>query len=135
MIAYPTFTLPFATWLLMGAYRAIPDELEEAALIDGCNRLQAFLRVILPLVRPALLAVALSATTGAFNEFLLAFIFVTSERYFTLSVGLAGMVIGDVVLYGPLAAGSILMMVPVVTFYAIAQRAMIAGLTAGAVKG
>jgi multiple sugar transport system permease protein len=135
MIAYPTFTLPFATWLLMGAYRAIPDELEEAALIDGCNRLQAFLRVILPLVRPALLAIALSATTGAFNEFLLAFIFVTSERYFTLSVGLAGMAIGDVVLYGPLAAGSILMMVPVVTFYAIAQRAMIAGLTAGAVKG
>lgn len=93
------------------------------------------MRVILPLVRPALLAVALSATTGAFNEFLLAFIFVTSERYFTVSVGLAGMVVGEIVFYGPLAAGAIMMMVPVITFYAIAQRAMVAGLTAGAVKG
>lgn len=119
----------------MGAYRAIPEELEEAALIDGCNRLQAFWRVILPLVRSALLAVALSATTGAFNEFLLAFIFVISERYFTVPVGLAGMVIGDVVLYGPLAAGAVMMLLPVVAFYAIVQRAMIAGLTAGAVKG
>jgi multiple sugar transport system permease protein len=135
MVAYPTFTLPFATWLLMGAYRAIPDELEEAALIDGCNRAQAFFRVILPLVRPALLAVALAAVTSAFNEFLLAFMFVTSERNFTLSVGLAGMVIGDVVLYGPLAAGAIMMMAPVVVLYGLLQRFMVAGLTAGSVKG
>lgn len=85
--------------------------------------------------RDEYLAVALSATTSAFNEFLLTLVFVTSERYFTVGVGLAGMVIGDVVLCGPLAAGAVIMMLPVATFDALAQRAMVAGLTAGALQG
>jgi multiple sugar transport system permease protein len=135
MVAYPTFTLPFATWMLMGYYRAIPEELEEAALIDGCNRFQAFFRIILPLIRPALLAVALFAVTGAFNEFLMAFIFITSEQFMTVGVGMAKMVIGDIFPFGPMSAGAIMMAIPVIILYWFAQRAMVEGLTAGSVKG
>ncbi|TAK25377.1 MAG: ABC transporter permease subunit [Chloroflexota bacterium] len=135
MITYPTFTLPFATWMLMGYYRAIPEELEEAALIDGCNRFQAFFRIILPLIRPALLAVALFAVTGAFNEFLMAFVFTTSEQYMTVGVGMAKMVIGDIFPFGPMSAGAIMMAIPVIILYTFAQRVMVEGLTAGSVKG
>jgi multiple sugar transport system permease protein len=135
MLAYPTFTLPFACWMLMGYYRAIPEELEEAALIDGCNRLQAFFRIILPLVRPALLAVALFSITGAFNEFLFAYVFITSEQWMTIGVGMAKMVIGDIFPFGLMSAAAIIMAIPVVLLYTLAQRVMVEGLTAGSVKG
>ena len=135
MLAYPTFTLPFATWLLMGYYRAIPDELEEAALIDGCTRLQAFFRIILPLIRPALLAVGLFAVTNAFNDFFFAFVFVTSEQYMTVGVGMAKMVIGDIFPFAQMSAGAIIMATPVIILYSFAQRVMVEGLTAGSVKG
>ena len=135
MLAYPTFGLPFACWLMMGYYRAIPTELEEAALIDGCNHFQAFYRVILPLTIPALLTVALFALTGAFNDFLFAFIFVRPESLTTVSVGLGKMVIGDIFPFGRMAAASIMMAVPVTIVYMLAQRFMVEGLTAGSVKG
>jgi len=135
MIAYPTFGLPFACWLMMGYYRAIPTELEEAALIDGCNHFQAFYRVILPLTVPALLTVALFALTGAFNDFLFAFIFVRPESLTTVAAGLGKMVIGDVFPFGRMAAASIMMAVPVTIVYMLAQRFMVEGLTAGSVKG
>jgi multiple sugar transport system permease protein len=135
MIAYPTFGLPFACWLMMGYYRAIPTELEEAALIDGCNHFQAFYRVILPLTVPALLTVALFALTGAFNDFLFAYIFVRPESLTTVSVGLGKMVIGDIFPFGRMAAASIMMAVPVTIVYMLAQRFMVEGLTAGSVKG
>ena len=135
MIAYPTFGLPFACWLLMGYYRAIPTELEEAAQIDGCNHFQAFFRVILPLTLPALLTVALFALTGAFNDFLFAYIFVRPEALTTLAVGLGKMVIGDIFPFGRMAAASIMMAVPVVAVYMFAQRFMVEGLAAGSVKG
>lgn len=135
MIAYPTFGLPFACWLMMGYYRAIPTELEEAALIDGCNHFQAFYRVILPLTMPALLTVALFALTGAFNDFLFAYIFVRPESLTTVSVGLGKMVIGDIFPFGRMAAASIMMAVPVTIVYMLAQRFMVEGLTAGSVKG
>lgn len=135
MLAYPTFGLPFACWLMMGYYRAIPTELEEAALIDGCNHFQAFYRVILPLTLPALLTVALFALTGAFNDFLFAYIFVRPESLTTLAVGLGKMVIGDIFPFGRMAAASIMMAIPVTLVYMLAQRFMVEGLTAGSVKG
>lgn len=135
MIAYPTFGLPFACWLLMGYYRSIPQELEEAALIDGCNHFQAFFKIILPLTKPALLTVGLFALTGAFNDFLFAFIFVRPEQYTTLAVGLSKMVIGDIFPFGRMMAASILMAIPVTAVYMFAQRFMVEGLTAGSVKG
>jgi multiple sugar transport system permease protein len=135
MLAYPTFGLPFACWLLMGYYRSIPEELEEAALIDGCNYFQAFFRIILPLTMPALLTVALFAITGSWNEFLFAFVFVTQESMRTLPVGLGMMVIGDVFPFGNMFAASIMTAIPVTILYMLAQRFMVEGLTAGSVKG
>ncbi len=135
MVAYPTFGLPFALWLMMGYYASIPRELEEAALIDGCNHFQAWFKVVLPLAAPALLAASLFSITAAWKEFLFAYVFLSKERLFTLSVGLAQMIIGDVLPWGELMAASLLMAVPVVIIYMVGQRFMVAGLTAGAVKG
>jgi multiple sugar transport system permease protein len=135
VLTYPTFTLPFATWLLTGYFASIPVELEEAALVDGCTRLQALRRVVLPLARPGLLAVALFTLTNAWNEFLFAFVFITKDEYKTLPVGMQSMIIGDVVPQGQLAAASLLVSIPVVIMYAFGQRFLTEGLTAGAVKG
>jgi len=135
VLAYPTFTLPFATWLLVGYFRSIPADLEEAALVDGCTRFGAFVRVVLPLAKPGLLAVALFTLTNAWNEFLFAFVFITRDDYKTLPVGMQSMIFGDVVPQGQLAAASLLISIPVVLMYAFGQRFLTEGLTAGAVKG
>ena len=135
MIAYPTFGLPFALWLLMGYYASIPQELEEAALIDGCNHFKAWYKVVLPLAAPALLAASLFSITLAWKEFIFAYVFIHKERLFTLSVGLAQMIIGDVLPWGELMAAALLMAIPVIVIYTLGQRFMVAGLTAGAVKG
>jgi multiple sugar transport system permease protein len=135
MITYPSVVLPFATWLMMGYYRSIPEELEDAALIDGCTRFQAYYKVVLPLVRPALLAVALFAVTQAWNEFLYAYMFLRSNEVFTLPVGLNQLIVGDVQPWGLLMAASLLTALPVVIIYMLGQRFMVAGLTAGSVKG
>jgi multiple sugar transport system permease protein len=135
MVAYPTFGLPFALWLMMGYYASIPKEMEEAALIDGCNHFQAWYKIVLPLAAPALLAASLFSITQAWKEFIFAFVFLSKERLFTLSVGLAQMIIGDVLPWGQLMAASLLMAIPVVIIYTLGQRFMVAGLTAGAVKG
>ncbi|MDG4807163.1 ABC transporter permease subunit [Micromonospora sp. WMMD1120] len=135
VLTYPTFTLPFATWLLVGYFSSIPIELEEAALVDGCSRIQAFGRVVLPLAKPGLLAVALFTLTNAWNEFLFAFVFITKDEYKTLPVGMQSMIAGDVVPQGQLAAASLLVSIPVVIMYAFGQRFLTEGLTAGAVKG
>lgn len=135
IISYPTFGLPFATWLMMGYYSSIPEELEAAALIDGCTRFQAFFRVVLPLIKPALLATMLYGVTQAWSEFLFAYVMIHSETKMTIPVGLAQMIIGDVLPWGELCAAALIMAVPVLALYTIGQRFMVAGLTAGAIKG
>lgn len=135
MVAYPTFLMPLACWLLMGYYRSIPEELEEAALIDGCNKFQGFYRIVLPLMLPALMAVALFAVTSAYNEFLFAFIFIQSNDATTLQLGLYRWIFADVFRWGQIMAASVMMSIPVVCFYALAQRFLVEGLTGGAVKG
>ncbi|MFI5586234.1 ABC transporter permease subunit [Amycolatopsis sp. NPDC051758] len=135
VLAYPTFTLPFATWLLVGYFKSIPADLEEAALVDGCTRFGAFRRIVLPLAKPGLLAVALFTLTNAWNEFLFAFVFITKDEYKTLPVGMQSMIFGDVVPQGQLAAASLLVSIPVVLMYGFGQRFLTEGLTAGAVKG
>lgn len=132
---YPTFLLPFATWVLLGYFRSIPVELEESALIDGANRLTAFWRITLPLAAPALLSVTLFAFTNAWNEFLFAFVFITSENLKTLPVGLQLLVFGDVYPWGQLMSASLLMAIPVMLVYLYAQRYLVEGLTLGSVKG
>jgi multiple sugar transport system permease protein len=135
VLTYPTFTIPFATWLLTGYFASIPIDLEEAALVDGSTRIQAFRRVVLPLAKPGLLAVALFTLTNAWNEFLFAFVFITKDEFKTLPVGMQSMIAGDVVPQGQLAAASLLVSIPVVVMYAFGQRFLTEGLTAGAVKG
>jgi multiple sugar transport system permease protein len=135
ILAYPTFSLPFAIWLMMGYYSSIPEELEAAALIDGCNRFQTFFRVVLPLTKPALMAVALFGVTQAWSEFLFAYVMISSEGRMTIPVGLAQMIIGDVLPWGELSTAALIMAVPVLVLYMLGQRFMVAGLTAGAVKG
>lgn len=135
ILTYPTFLMPFATWVMLGYYRGIPEDLEEAAMIDGANRFTAFWRITLPLALPALLAVTLFAFTNAWNEFLFAFIFLTSESLITLPVGLQKLVFADIYPYGQLMAASLMMSIPVVAIYTFAQRFLVEGLTAGSVKG
>ncbi len=133
--AYPSFTVPFVTWLLMGYFESIPVELEEAAMIDGATRFGAFRRVILPLAAPGVLAASLYAFTQAWNEFLYALVFITNVKLRTLPVGLSTFITGDVYGWGYLMAGAVLTTLPVIVAYIYLQRYMVEGLTAGSVKG
>jgi multiple sugar transport system permease protein len=135
IFTYPTFLLPFATWVMLGYFRSIPVDLEEAAMIDGASRLGAFWRITLPLAAPALLAVVLFAFTNAWNEFLFAFVFINSESLRTLPIGLQSLVVGDILPWGQLMAASLLMAIPLMLVYIYAQRYLVEGLTAGSVKG
>jgi len=133
--AYPSFTVPFVTWLLMGYFESIPIELEEAAMIDGATRFGAFRRVILPLAAPGVLAAGLYAFTQAWNEFLYALVFITDVKLRTLPVGLSSFITGDVYGWGYLMAGAVLTTLPVIAAYTYLQKYMVEGLTAGSVKG
>ena len=133
--AYPSFTVPFVTWLLMGYFESIPEELEEAAMIDGATRFGAFYRVVLPLSLPGVLAAGLYAFTQAWNEFLYALVFITDGRLRTLPVGLASFITGDVYGWGYLMSGAVLTTLPVIAAYIYLQKYMVEGLTAGSVKG
>ena len=133
--AYPSFTVPFVTWLLMGYFGSIPEELEEAAMIDGATRFGAFRRIILPLAAPGVLAASLFAVTQAWNEFLYAQVFISDVKQRTLPVGLSTFITGDVYGWGYLMAGAVLTTLPVILVYTYLQRYMVEGLTAGSVKG
>src|SRR5215813_13821804 len=133
--AYPSFTVPFVTWLLMGYFESIPVELEEAAMIDGATRFGAFRRIILPLAAPGVLAASLYAFTQAWNEFLYALVFITDVKLRTLPVGLSTFITGDVYGWGYLMAGAVLTTLPVIVAYIYLQRYMVEGLTGGSVKG
>lgn len=135
VLAYPTFTVPFCTWLLIGFFKGVPIELEEAALVDGANRWVAFTRIVLPLVVPGLLASAIFAFTLSWNEFLYALVMIQDESAMTVPVGLNLLIYGDVFDWGQLMAASVITTMPVVVLYMFVARWMVEGLTAGAVKG
>jgi multiple sugar transport system permease protein len=135
IFTYLSFSIPFATWLLMGYFRGIPPELEEQAMIDGCSRIGALLRVLLPIAAPGVIAAAIFTFTGAWNEFLLALVFINRPDLQTVPVKLAGMIVGDQYIWGTIMAGAILASLPVVVLYFLAQRFVVSGLAAGAVKG
>ena len=135
LLAYLTFTVPFCTWLLIGFFKALPDELEEAALIDGAGRVTAFWRVLLPLAAPGLVASAIFAFTLSWNEFLYALVFIQDEQAITVPVGLNLLIYGDVFHWGQLMAASVITTLPVVALYVFIHRWMVEGLVAGSVKG
>jgi len=135
IFTYLSFSIPFATWLLMGYFRGIPPELEEQAMIDGCSRLGAMFRVLLPIASPGVVAAAIFTFTGAWNEFLLALVFINRQELQTVPVKLSSMIVGDQYVWGSIMAGAVLASLPVVVLYFFAQRFVVSGLAAGAVKG
>ncbi len=135
ILVYPTLTLPFCTWLLMSYFKSIPVELEEAALIDGCNRLGVLFRIVLPLSTPALVVVCLFSFTQAWNEFLYALVITNSLATRTVTVGLTQMLGEDVFYWGQMMAGALITALPPVIMYTLAQRLVIKGLVVGGVKG
>jgi multiple sugar transport system permease protein len=135
ILTYPTFLIPFCTWLMMGYFKAIPREFEECARIDGATRLQAMVRIILPVAVPGLLSAGIFAFTLSWNEFIYALVFLTSSEQKTIPVGVVSeLVRGDVFYWGPLMAGALLGSVPVAVIYSFFVEHYIAAFT-GSVKG
>jgi multiple sugar transport system permease protein len=134
IFTYLTFAAPLSTWLLMGFFRGIPIDLEEAAMVDGATRLQSLFRILLPVIAPGIVAVSVFTFTGAWNELLLALIFITSKDLRTIPVALQYLITGDVFRWGMIMAGAVLAAVPIMVLYYISQRFVVAGLGAGAVK-
>jgi multiple sugar transport system permease protein len=134
-LSYPTFTVPFCTWLMIGFFKALPRELEEAAFVDGATRTTALVRVLLPLAAPGIVASAIFAFTLSWNEFLYALVFIQDETRLTVPVGLNLLIYGDVFSWGQLMAASVITTLPVVGLYMFIQRWMVEGLAAGSVKG
>jgi multiple sugar transport system permease protein len=134
-LAYTSFLLPMFIWMMIGFFRSAPRELEDAALIDGCTRLGAMLRVIIPIVKNGIAAAAVFVAISAWNEYIFALMLTTSEGSRTWPVGLQLMVGEFQLPWGPLSAGGIISILPVLVMFAIAQRTMVRGIAAGAVKG
>jgi len=134
-IAYLSGDVPFCTWLLMGYFKSVPVELEEAALVDGCNRVTALLRVVLPVSLPALVVVTFFCFTRAWNEFLYAYVFTSTNQARTITTGLVNFMSADVFFWGPLMASTIISAIPPVLMFLLLQRWVVKGLTLGAVKG
>ncbi len=134
-LAYTTFLLPVFIWMMKGFFEAVPVDIEDAARIDGASRLGAMIRVVLPLVVGGMVATAVFVAIGAWNEFLYALMLTTSTGSRTWPVGLQLMVGEFQLPWGALAAGGIISILPVVVLFALVQRAMVRGLTAGAIKG
>jgi multiple sugar transport system permease protein len=135
VLVYPSFTIPFCTWLLMGFFKAIPGDLEEAAMIDGCSRFGAFLRVVIPISVAGVLTVVIFAFTLVTQEFVYAMTFISGVRQFTVSVGVPTFLVrGDVYFWGSLMAGCFIASVPIAILYNFFVDRFIAGFTVGAIK-
>jgi multiple sugar transport system permease protein len=135
ILTYPTFLIPFCTWLLMGYFKAIPRELEECARIDGATRWKAMVYIIFPIAVPGILSAGIFAFTLSWNEFIYALVFLSSAEEKTVSVGVTSeLVRGDVFYWGQLMAGALLGSVPVAFIYSFFVEHYVAGLT-GSVKG
>jgi N,N'-diacetylchitobiose transport system permease protein len=135
IITYLTFVLPFTVWTLRGFLHGVPRELEEAAMVDGSTRFGAFVRILLPLVAPGLVATSIFAFVVAWNEFLIAYVFLNDAEKQTLTVWLAGFTTSRGTDWGPLMAAATLTALPVLVFFLLIHRKIAFGLTAGAVRG
>jgi multiple sugar transport system permease protein len=135
VIVYPSFTLPFCTWLLMGFVRTVPHEIEESAQLDGCTRFQAFRMIIIPVIIPGIITAGIFAFTLTYQEFIYALTFISASANKTISYGVTtDLIRGDVFYWGSLMAGALIGSVPVAIVYAFSLDHFIHGLTAGALK-
>ena len=135
VLVYPSFTVPFCTWLLMGFFKAIPRDLEEAAMIDGHSRFGAFVKVVIPVSIAGILTVVIFTLTLVMQEFVYALTFITAARNYTVSVGVPTFLVhGDVYFWGSLMAGCFIASVPIAIIYNFFVDRFIAGFTVGAIK-
>jgi multiple sugar transport system permease protein len=136
VVVYPSFTIPFCTWLLMGFFKAIPRDLEEAAMIDGLSRFGAFVKVVIPISVAGILTVVIFSFTLAMQEFVYALTFISPVSQYTVSVGVPTFLVrGDVYFWGSLMAACFIASVPIAILYNFFVDRFIAGFTVGAVKG
>ncbi len=135
VLAYQSFNVPFCTWLILGYFRSIPEELEDAALIDGCGRLGVLFRIVLPLAAPGIVTAFIFGFTNSWNEFLYVITLVNSRFLLTLPTGLGGYIMGDVFLWGPLMATALITTIPPIILFMFMQRFVVSGMTLGSVKG
>ncbi len=135
IVTYPTFLVPFCTWLLLGYFRTIPQEIEECAMVDGCTRFQALVRIVLPVAIPGIICAILFAFTISWNEFIYALTFISSTAQKTTTVGVtAELIRGDIFYWGSLMAGAVLGSIPIVLVYVVFMDYYVSGLTQGAIK-
>lgn len=135
VVIYPTFTVPFCTWLLMGFFKSLPKEVEESAMVDGCSRVGAIWRMVLPLSVPGLLTVVIFALTLVTQEFVYSLTFISSVQKMTVSVGVpVALIRGDVYYWGSLMAACLITSVPIAIIYNIFLDRFITGFTVGAIK-
>jgi multiple sugar transport system permease protein len=133
IIAYSTFTIPFSTWMMTSFFNAIPKQLDEAALVDGCTRLSAMTRVIVPIAMPGIAATGIYIFITAWNEFLYAAI-LTGNKVLTIPVALQNLIGEYNIAWGLLTAGGVISVIPVIVLFFFIQKQLISGMTAGAVK-
>jgi multiple sugar transport system permease protein len=135
VVVYPTFTIPFCTWLLMGFFKSIPREIEEAAIVDGCTVIGAFVKTVLPLSLPGILTVIIFAFTLTMQEFVYALTFISSSDEKPVTLGVAtDLIRGDIFYWGELMAAALIASVPVAIAYNLFLDRFISGITGGAVK-
>jgi multiple sugar transport system permease protein len=135
ILTYPTFLVPFSTWFLLGYFKTVPKELEECAMVDGATRLQALVRIVLPVATPGIICAILFSFTFSWNEFIYALTFISSTPLKTATVGITGELIrGDIFYWGELMAAAVLGSVPIVLVYVFFLDYYVSGLTAGALK-
>jgi multiple sugar transport system permease protein len=135
ILIYITFNLPFAVWMLINFINQIPIEIEESGMIDGASPLKILLRLIIPLLLPGLGATAIFTFIASWNEFMFALIFLQSPKLVTVPVALSGLITEYLVLWGPMSAGGIISLVPILLFAILMQDYIVKGLTLGSIKG
>ena len=135
VLVYPTFTIPFCTWLLMGFFKALPPEIEEAAIVDGCSLFGAFVKMALPLSLPGILTVVIFTFTLTLQEFVYALTFVSASDQKPITLGVAtDLIRGDIFYWGEIMAGALIASIPVAIMYNLFLDRFISGITGGAVK-
>lgn len=134
ILVYPSFTIPYTMWMLIAYFKTVPKELEEAALIDGCNRLQVMFKIFYPLALPGIISTFIFAFTLCWNEYQYSLVMITDSAYKTFPVMLSDFMIDDVYAWGPLMGGSFLACIPVLLLYTLSNSRINGGITAGAVK-
>jgi len=135
MLVELVLTIPFSVWMLRGFFTEIPRELEEAAIIDGCSKMQALRHVLLPLALPGIIAVAVFAFIFSWNEYLFPLVLINDEAVKTLPLGVAGFMGHLYVEWGPLLAAAVVSTIPILILFIFLQRFLIKGIMSGAVKG